>query len=515
MISVPEPGLDDRPCVPFSAEDVDPAAYRDLREACLRHGFLPAFRHGLLLDIAMVDPGDEVAVSTLRRLTHQEVRRFRIAEPDFDRALAGLEGRPAPSAPTAGAQAHEEGAPRPEAWDFHGHTPREIAGEIVRFAFAAGASDILLDEQESWMDVSVKLAGRREMLPPVEKKAASALLKAFKEIAGLSTQATSAPQSGSACFPAGGGRSADLRIEVTPCVHGESLVARVQDRALQLERMRRLPFAQPWQAATALACLRQSQGLIVATGPTGSGKTTTLYACLGQLDRSTLNIRTLEDPVEFVIPGITQIPVAPGAGRGFEPGLRSLLRQAPDVILLGEIRDRDAAQTCIDAVDTGHLILATLHTRDAVGAVARLLDLGLAGRPVASALLLSIGQRLVRRLCPACRVPEAPTGMQARHFGQYRLPVPPVLQRPGGCALCRGSGERGVAAVFEFFHPAGCDALADMIGAADSRSHDERALRARWMESGGSPLVREALLLAAAGEIAHAEALRLERNPPM
>lgn len=512
---MPDSHPEEPPCVPFSAEDADPAAYRELREACLRHGVLPAFRHGLLLDVAMVNPGDEVAVAAFRRLTHQEVRRFRIPESDFDRAVAGLEGLDEPVIPAERGPAGDGGAPRPEAWDFHSHSAREVAGELVRFAFAAGASDILLDEQESWMDVSVKLAGRKEMLPPVEKRAAAALLRAFKEIAGLSTQATPFPQSGAACLPAGGGRSADLRIEVTPCVHGESLVARIQDRTLQLERMRRLPFVHPWQSATALACLRQSQGLIVATGPTGSGKTTTLYACLGQLDRSTLNIRTLEDPVEFVVPGITQIPVGAGPGQGFEPGLRSLLRQAPDVILLGEIRDRAAAQTCIDAVDTGHLILATLHTRDAPGAVARLLDLGLGGRSVASALLLSIGQRLVRRLCPACRRPEAPTGMQARHFEQYRLPVPPVLQHPGGCARCGGCGERGVAPVFEFFHPAGCDALAGMIGGADLRSHDERALRARWVESGGSPLVREALLLVAAGEISHAEALRLERNPPL
>ena len=512
---MPESPPVDPPCVPFSADDADPAAYRDLREACLRHGLLPAFRHGLLLDVGMVNPGDEVAVSALRRLTHQEVRRFRIAESDFDRAVASLEGRAEPAARGERPSAGEGCVVRPEAWDFHGNSPREVAVKLVRFAFAAGASDILLDEQESWMDVSVKLAGRKEMLPPVEKRAAASLLRAFKEISGMSTQETPFPQSGAACIPAGGGRSADLRIEVTPCIHGESLVARVQDRMLQLERMRRLPFAHPWQSATALACLRQSQGLIVATGPTGSGKTTTLYACLGQLDRSTLNIRTLEDPVEFVVPGITQIPVGAGPGQGFEPGLRSLLRQAPDVILLGEIRDRAAAQTCIDAVDTGHLILATLHTRDAVGAVARLLDLGLSGRPVASSLLLSIGQRLVRRLCPACRRPEAPTDLQARHFALHGLPVPPVLQAPGGCARCGGSGELGVAPVFEFFHPAGCDALADLICAADGRSHDERALRARWVESGGSPLAREALLLAGAGEISHAEALRLERNPPM
>lgn len=512
---MPQNPQEDLPCIPFSAEDADAGAYWDLREACLRHGLLPSFRHGVLLDVAMVAPWDEVAVSALRKLTHQEVRRFRIAEPDFDRAVTGLESRGTAGAPQARSSSGREVPPRPEAWEFHRFSAREIAGELVRFAFAAGASDILLDEQESWMDVSVKLGGRREMLPPVEKGSASALLKAFKEIAGMGTQATPVPQSGAATFPAAGGRSADLRIEITPTVHGESLVARVQDRQLQLDRMRTLPFPHAWQAAAALACLRQAQGLIVATGPTGSGKTTTLYSCLGQLDRSALNIRTLEDPVEFIVPGITQIPVGADTGRTFEPGLRSLLRQAPDVILLGEIRDRAAAQTCIEAVDTGHLILATLHTRDAVGAVARLLDLGLTGRPIASSLLLAIGQRLVRRLCPACRREGPPTRLQALHFERHRLPVPAVLRSQGGCARCGGSGERGVAPIFEFFQPAGSDALAGLIGAADRGSFDERALRSRWVEMGGSPLVREALLLAAAGDIAHSEALKFEPDPPV
>jgi type IV pilus assembly protein PilB len=500
--------------IPFSADDVDMAAYEELRDACLMHGFLPSFRHGLLLDGAMIAPENEAAVGAIRKLTHQEVRRFGITEEDFDRAVAGLEDR-APAVAEAASEGAEDGMlARPEAWDFHRRRPREIAGDLVRFAFAIGASDILLDEQEGWMDVAIKLAGRKEMLPPVEKTEAAALLKAFKEIAGLAAQTAAGWQSGAASFPVGEGRRADLRIEITPTVHGESLVARVQDRELQLRRMRRLPFTDPRQASVAQSCLRQAQGLIVVTGPTGSGKTTTLYACLGQLDRSTLNIRTLEDPVEFIVPGITQISVGSDPGHGFEPGLKSLLRQAPDVILLGEIRDRAAAQICIEAVDTGHLILATLHTRDAVGAVARLLDLGLTGRPIAASLLLAIGQRLARRLCPHCRQTAAPTPRQATHFERYRLPVPAGLYRPGGCGRCGESGERGVAPIFEFFHPAPHDSLTELIGRADRHSFDERALRAHWLELGGSPLVREGLQLAARGEIAYAEVLKFERNPP-
>jgi len=280
--------------VPFSAEDVDRLVYAVLRPECRRLRFLPAFCHGILLEVAMVAPADEAAVRAIRRMTHQEVRRFGISEEDFDRAVAILEA-PDGGAPTESglfssthgleARATDEPLQRPESWDFHRRSAREIAVELVRFAFAAGASDLLLDEQEEWMDVAIKVGGQKEILPPVERACSAILLKAFKEIAGLPTQAVTTWQSGAASVPLGEGRQADLRIEITPTIHGQSLVARVQDRKLQLSRMDSLPFTSRRHRRLAEACLRQSQGLIVATGPTGQGKTTTLYACLGQLDR--------------------------------------------------------------------------------------------------------------------------------------------------------------------------------------------------------------------------------------
>ncbi len=507
--------------VPFSAEDVDRPAYAALRGECRRLRFLPAFSHGILLEAAMITPADEAAVRTIRRITHQEVRRFGISEEDFERALAILEApdsgmgfQPMGSHHGLESRATDEPLRRPESWDFYRHSAREIAVELVRFAFAAGASDLLLDEQEECMDVAIKLGGQKEILPPVERGFAAVLLKAFKEIAGLSTHTVTTWQSGAASVPMGEGRQADLRIEITPTVHGQSLVARVQDRKLQLSRMDRLPFTSPRHLRLAEACLRQTQGLIVATGPTGQGKTTTLYACLGQLDRSLLNIRTLEDPVEFIVPWITQIPVGAGTGRSFGEGLKSLLRQAPHVILMGEIRDQAVAQTCVEAVDTGHLIFATLHTRDAIGVVARLLDLGLTGRQIATSLLLAIGQRLAPRLCPHCRRASPPTRLQSRHFERYRLPAPPALYEPGGCPRCGDRGARGVTPLFELFHPALDCELEEAIGRAGRDNFREDALRSRWLDLGGSPLVKEGLQLAASGEIAYAEVLKYERKPP-
>lgn len=496
--------------MPFSAGDVDVAAYAELREACLRIGFLPSFRHGMILDAAMIAPEDPAAVAAIRHATHQEVRRFGIARLDYDRAVHALENarRTDTTEPDDGERIRP-----PDAWDAATRTAREIAFDLVRFAFCSGASDLLLDDQENWMEVAVKLAGRKEILPPIDKAFAPGLFRAFKEIAGLSTHTATVWQSGFASVPVFD-RRADLRIEITPTVHGESLVARLQDRQLQLNRMRRLPFTDPLQLSVARACLSQRQGLIIATGPTGHGKTTTLYSCLGQLDRSELNIRTLEDPVEFTIPWITQIPVGAGTGRSFSEGLKSLLRQAPHVILIGEIRDHAVAQTCIEAVDTGHLILATLHTRDAVGAIARLLDLGVTGRQIAGALSLVIGQRLVRRLCPECRQALPLDAHQVRHFESYALPVPAVLHVPGGCSSCGGRGERGLVPIFEFLHVAGRRELEEEIARAGPDGFNEHAFRTRWLDLGGSPFVREGLRLAADGQVSHREILQYERSPP-
>lgn len=484
--------------MPFTALDVDRPAYFRLREACRAHRFLPAFCEGILLDAAMVGPSNPARVAAIRRLTHQEVRTFEIGQADFAAAVAALE-----TEEEAASDRNFVGEDPPclEAWESAPAGGREAAIRLVVHAHAAGASDILVDEQEGWTEIALKVDGRKTILPPVDRSAGAGLLRAFKEMAGLSTQTVNRWQSGAASVRVGEGRRAELRLETTPTVHGESLVARLQDRERQIERMRRLPFPDPAQVARVEACLARRQGLIVATGPTGHGKTTTLYACLGRLDRSILNIRTLEDPVEFIVPWITQIPVGAGTGRSFAEGLRSLLRQAPDVILMGEIRDAEVAETCIEAVNTGHLILATLHTRSAIGAVTRLIDLGISGREAADALLLAIGQRLVRRLCSRCRRAEPPTAVEAAAFEREGLPVPASLWRPVGCGACAGEGERGRLPLFELFQPDD-DALVDRI-AADP--FDERALRATWVARGGSPLARQGLSLAARGEIAFAE----------
>lgn len=485
--------------IPLAADAVDMGAFADLYPLCDRLRFLPTFRHGLTLQAALADPTDQAAIAAIRGVTHQEVRPFGASAATFEAALLAAVARL--SATAAGPAPAERLCAPPHAWR-HAHGPsRALALEIVAYAFAAGASDIFLDDQRDWLDVGIKCSGRKEILPPVTRDVGAGLLRACKEMAGLSTSTVLAAQSGAAHLSVAAGRRVDLRIEVTPTVHGESLVARLQDSQTQLARMRNLPFADVRQREEVTRCLSHSQGLIVATGPTGHGKTTTLYSCLGQLDRSRLNIRTLEDPVEFVVPWITQIPVGAGTGRDFAAGLKSLLRQAPHVILLGELRDRAAAQTCMEAVDTGHLLLATLHTRDAVGVVSRLLDLGLSGRQIAAGLRLAIGQRLLPRLCTGCRA-EAPLSESDRaQLAEHALPPPAHFWEPAGCPQCGGRGENGVVPVFELFAPGASDEIEDLIACADAAHFSERDLRRRWRKAGGEPMACAALRLAAEGVV--------------
>jgi type II secretory ATPase GspE/PulE/Tfp pilus assembly ATPase PilB-like protein len=496
--------------IPFTWAAVDRGSFARLRAICLAQEFLPTFCHGLVLQAAMVDPADPAALAVIRQATHQEVRPFGITRTDFEMAVAALAANAEADRLRVDLNRAVEGAQPPIAWLAAGRSAREVASALTQYAFEAGASDLLLDDQERWLDVAIKRSGRKEMLPPIERERSPAIFRAFKEIAGLSTQTVLGWQTGAARFQVGSGRWADLRIEIAPTVQGESLVARVQDREKQIARMRQLPFREPRQCEEVGACLRQSQGLIVATGPTGQGKTTTLYSCLGQLDPSALNIRTLEDPVEFAIPWITQIPVGAGTGRDFAGGLKSLLRQAPHVILLGELRDRSSAQTCFEAVETGHLLFATLHTRDAVGVVARLLDLGITGRQMAGGLLLAIGQRLLRRLCPACRRPVPAAAAVRRHYAAHGLPEPAERWAADGCAVCQGRGEAGFTPVFELFRPRAAAEMEDLIAGAEAARYSERTLRRLWRQGGGESLARAALRLAAAGEVDYADAAALD-----
>ena len=316
----------------------------------------------------------------------------------------------------------------------------KLAWSLVEQAVAAGASDLHLEPMRDVVRVRIRVDGLLCELVRLPLAAHSTLVTQLKVAANMDIAEKRVPQDGRIALELDG-RNIDLRLSTLPTTLGEKIAIRLlaQQELLQLEE---LGFTQ-----TNLACYRrlftQPNGLILLTGPTGSGKTSTLYATLAALDAATRNIITLEDPVEYSLPGINQVAVNRRSGMTFAKGLRAIVRQDPDVIMLGEIRDEETAGIAVQAALTGHLVLSTLHTNSAAGAVFRLLDMGIAPYLLAAALRGVVAQRLVRRLCPACRRQRTATAAERIFLG-----VATVWEQQG-CEQCQAAGYRGRVAVQE------------------------------------------------------------------
>ena len=316
----------------------------------------------------------------------------------------------------------------------------KLAWSLVEQAVVAGASDLHLEPMRDAVRVRIRVDGLLRELVRLPLAAHSTLVTQLKVAANMDIAEKRVPQDGRIALELDG-RSVDLRLSTLPTTLGEKIAIRLlaQQELLQLEE---LGFTQ-----TNLACYRrlftQPNGLILLTGPTGSGKTSTLYATLAALDAATRNIITLEDPVEYSLPGINQVAVNRRSGMTFAKGLRAIVRQDPDVIMLGEIRDEETAGIAVQAALTGHLVLSTLHTNSAAGAVYRLLDMGIAPYLLAAALRGVVAQRLVRRLCPACRRQRTATAAERSFLGAA------IVWGQQGCEQCHAAGYRGRVAVQE------------------------------------------------------------------
>lgn len=316
----------------------------------------------------------------------------------------------------------------------------KLAWSLVEQAVTAGASDLHLEPMRDAVRVRIRVDGLLRELVRLPLAAHSTLVTQLKVAANMDIAEKRVPQDGRIALELDG-RSVDLRLSTLPTTLGEKIAIRLlaQQELLQLEE---LGFTQ-----ANLACYRrlftQPNGLILLTGPTGSGKTSTLYATLAELDAATRNIITLEDPVEYSLPGINQVAVNRRSGMTFAKGLRAIVRQDPDVIMLGEIRDEETAGIAVQAALTGHLVLSTLHTNSAAGAVYRLLDMGIAPYLLAAALRGVVAQRLVRRLCPACRRQRTATAAERSFLGAA------IVWEQQGCEQCQAAGYRGRVAVQE------------------------------------------------------------------
>lgn len=318
---------------------------------------------------------------------------------------------------------------------------------ILVEALRTGASDIHIEPMENKVRLRYRIDGTLVERPAPPKNLQNAVISRVKIMADLDIAERRRPQDGRFNIKALG-KEVDLRVSILPTVHGEKVVLRILDKTTLAPSLSALGL-DPYSEQCMRYAINQPHGIILVTGPTGSGKTTTLYSCLQDLNQPGVNIVTCEDPVEYKIEGINQSQMHPEVGLTFASALRSILRQDPDIILVGEIRDGETAEIAIKAALTGHLVLSTLHTNDAAGAVTRLIDMGIEPFMLGSALILAQAQRLYRKLCPVCKRPVMVSPDVLRSNGiDPALFEGSQLYGPAGCPRCN-AGFKGRAAIME------------------------------------------------------------------
>lgn len=330
----------------------------------------------------------------------------------------------------------------------------KMVNAILRQAMSERASDIHLELFDERVSLRFRIDGSLYERTSPPKEAVAAIISRIKILSKLDIAEKRLPQDGSFAVKFHN-RTIELRVSVCPTVFGEKLVLRILDKGTGDLNVDKLGF-EPRQKKDFLEACAMPHGLIFLTGPTGSGKTTTLNAVLSTIKTVELNYMTLEDPVEYKLAGISQVQVKPQIGLTFAAGLRSFLRQDPDVILVGEVRDSETAEACLKAALTGHLVLSTLHTNEAIGAVPRIIDMGVEPFLLASSLALVAAQRLVRMLCPYCKVPYMPSPtIIEQALKESQLPEREkstwTFFKPSGCPKCSGTGYKGRRAIYEVF----------------------------------------------------------------
>lgn len=322
----------------------------------------------------------------------------------------------------------------------------ELVDELLREAFLKRASDIHLESVPQGLRVRLRVDGLMFDHQVFNRELAAQILARIKVLSHLDVAERRMPQDGKFCAAALHG-TVDLRISTFPNLYGEKIVIRILERSGGQKTLDEIGFT-PQVLKQFKTIIARATGFFIVTGPTGAGKTTTLYGALSYLNHPTKNISTLEDPVEYNIDGITQSQIHPDIGFTFDRGIRSLLRQDPDIIMVGEIRDRETAEVAIQAALTGHMVLSTLHTNDAPSSIIRLLDMGVPPFLINATLSGVLAQRLVRVLCPACRQLVNPTDAEREFLSYIKVPIKQCY-KPVGCDECEGRGYRGRIGIFE------------------------------------------------------------------
>ena len=465
---------------------------------------IPIARARGLLTVAMVDPLDVVAIDDIRRTTGLSIKVALTTVQDFQYALGQY--------PTLDvAEELVRDLPQPQAVDEEMSLERlrrmaedapviRLVNRLVEEAVRTRASDIHVERQERHVRLRYRVDGVLLTRGTLPAHAHAQVISRIKIMANMDIAERRLPQDGSFQTRVDG-RAIDVRVSTIPSFYGEKAVLRLLDKSAPIYDLDKLGLsAQNYEVLRRI--IQRPQGIFLLTGPTGSGKTTTLYAILNQLNNEKVNVLTVEDPVEYQIAGITQMQVNVRAGVTFASSLRHFLRQDPDIIMVGEVRDQETARIAIQAALTGHLVLSTLHTNDAPGAITRLLDMGIEPYLVASALEGVAAQRLVRVLCPKCREADAAGAEELRaRFGAAAPAGTYYLGR--GCEFCNYTGYRGRVAIFEIAE------MNDELRHLVINRVPHHTLKEAAVAAGMTTLLEDGLKKAAAGVTSLAEVWRV------
>jgi general secretion pathway protein E len=436
------------PEFPILEERISPRFLREARA-------LPVKEDERELALAMADPTDEYTIGAFRMVTGRNVKPLVAIPSELDAALERLYG----TGRTAVGQIVGDVEQRDElAFDADVQHLKDLASEapvirlvslLITNALEARASDIHIEPFENRLAVRYRIDGVLHEVESPPRRFSAAVISRIKIMANLDIAERRLPQDGRVRLRVQG-KEIDLRVSTVPTMHGESVVLRILDKGGVALDFKRLGFEDDILARF-VEVLMQPHGILLVTGPTGSGKTTTLYTALDRLNQPDVKILTVEDPVEYQMPGINQIQVKPQISLTFANALRSIVRQDPDVIMIGEIRDLETAEIAVQSALTGHLVLSTVHTNDAASTVNRLLDMGIEDYLLTSTVIGILAQRLVRTLCPHCKEPHPALPEIVAQMGLLRFTDDKAvtLYRPLGCPQCAQTGYTGRISIME------------------------------------------------------------------
>ena len=467
-----------------------------------KYGVVPVVADADSITVALLDPMGYDAIDSLRYvLTGKDIQAVLSPLAEVKQAMATLY----PSGEDAAVSTRDEELSGGDDAGGDDGAVIKLANMILTTAIKMKASDIHIEPMEKEFRIRYRIDGALRKMDSPPKRLQGAIISRFKIMSKMKISEKRIPQDGRIQISVGG-KDLDLRVSSVPTNHGESIVMRILDKSNLSLGLPQLGFLSDDQT-TFEKLIKLPDGVVLVTGPTGSGKTTTLYACLGQINTPDKKLITVEDPVEYQMSGINQVQVNKDVGLDFSAALRSILRQAPNIVMIGEIRDSETADIAMEAALTGHLVFSTLHTNDAPSAVTRLLDIGVKPFLVASALRAAMAQRLVRAICEKCKESYKPTEREIKMLtglaSGTSAAIPETMYHGAGCDRCGKTGYKGRKGIFEIFK------VDDTLQRLIFDHAPATLLRQRAREMGMRTLREDGMLKVSSGMTSLAEVLRV------